>query len=174
MVGRISTQHRGLVGLIRVGEPVGDLPRTLLGVAGVVPIVGGEPTVAQDGQAVGMAEEEPAADGTAAVDRVALAEALIKWIRPFACLTEEGVEQRVEDVSRRHALGDDRAPDARQFSADAQRAYERAHVASVYPGPGAAGNVSRGFERANCPSPLPPVQALERRLLADLRAGPAS
>src|SRR5215831_11948022 len=90
VVGRIATEHRGLVGLIRVGEPVGDLPRALLGVAGVVPVVGGEPTVAQDGQAVSVAKEEPTADGTAAVDRVALAEALVKWIRPFACLTEEG------------------------------------------------------------------------------------
>jgi len=133
VVGRVATQHRGLVGLIRVGEPVGDLPRALLGVAGVVPVVGGEPTVAQDGEAVGVAEEEPAADGTAAVDRVALAEALVQWIRPFACLTEEGVEERVEDVSRLHALGDDGATDARQLSADAQRPRERAHVAEPIP-----------------------------------------
>jgi hypothetical protein len=53
------------------------------------------------GQAVGVAEEEPAADGTAAVDRVMLAETLVERIRPFACLMEEGVEERVEDVSLR-------------------------------------------------------------------------
>ena len=142
VVGRIATQHRGLVGLIRVGEPVGDLPRALLGVAGVVPIVGGEPTVAQDGEAVGMAEEEPAADGTAAVNRVALAEAPVKWIRPFACLTEEGVEERVEDVpvsTRSATMALPMRASSRPMRSD------RASVLtwrSLYPGPGAAGNVS--------------------------------
>ncbi len=143
MVGRIVTQHRGLVGLIRIGEPVGDLPSALLGIAGVVPVVGGEPPSRRTAERVGVPEEEPAADGTATVDRVALAEALVEWIRPLACLTEEGIEKGLNtySVSRRSAT---MAPPMRASSRPMRS--DRASVLtwrSLYPRPGAGGNVRR-------------------------------
>jgi hypothetical protein len=110
VVGRVATQHGRLVGLAGVGESVGNLPGALLGVAGVVPVVGGEPTVAQDGQAVGMAEEEPAADGTAAMDGVALAEPSVEGIPPLAGVPEQGVQERVEDVAGASNPTGDRFP----------------------------------------------------------------
>src|SRR5262249_44970020 len=134
-----------------------DLPGTLLGVAGVVAVVGGEATVAEDGQAVGVAEEEPAADGAAAMDGVALAEPLIEGGRPFAGLPEEWVQEGAEEVARLHPLGDHGATDARELSADAQQPCEAAHAVEPIAR-------ERAFHAPRVPPPRGMGRFQERRL----------
>ena len=127
MIRRIAAQHGRLLGHRRIGQPVGDLPGALGGVSGVVTVVRREPGIAQHGEAVGVPEEKPAADGGAAVDGVMGAQPAVEGVRPFPDGAKEGVEQRVEDVPGLPALDGGRGAHPCELAPDANRSAERPH-----------------------------------------------
>jgi hypothetical protein len=94
------------------GHPYHDLTTAL----STLPLEGGPDPFDILPEGGAWAEEEPAAEGAAAMDGAALAEPLIEGARPFAGLPDQGVQEGVEEVARLHPLGNTMAPPMRASS----------------------------------------------------------
>jgi hypothetical protein len=100
VVGRVAAQHRRLVGRAGLGEPILDVEAAQRLVVDVVPVVGRKAGVDQHAPAVRVAEDDPAANRPAAMDRIVLTRLRVERIGVGAGLPEK----EMEDVARRDAL----------------------------------------------------------------------
>ena len=92
VIRRVAAQHHRFVRLGRIREAVLNRRRALAFVRNVVAVVGRKTGVAQHLEAVGVAEEDPTADGPAAVNRVGLAQTAVKGVRILPRAAENGIE----------------------------------------------------------------------------------